>query len=161
MEAEAGVTQEQNEEHQDCQGPLGAGQAQKGPSPGAFRQSTALPTPWFCTSNFQNCERVNFCCFFSFLKGDLLTYLFFRYRWKVGEKHQCVVASVTPPTRDLAQNPGTCHDGELNWWPFGSQASTQSTEPHQPGLKVLFLVSLKYNFSVDITFCLEYHDFLK
>ena len=26
-----------------------------------------------------------------------------------------------------------CPDGELNWRPFGSQASTQSTEPPQPG----------------------------
>ena len=27
-----------------------------------------------------------------------------------GEKHQCVVASRTPPTGDLAHNPGMCHD---------------------------------------------------
>ena len=26
-----------------------------------------------------------------------------------------------------------CPDWELNWWPLGSQASTQSTELHQPG----------------------------
>ena len=51
-----------------------------------------------------------------------------------GEKHQCVVASRVPLTGDLAPNPGTCPDWELNWQPFGSQASTQSTEPHQPGL---------------------------
>ena len=25
-----------------------------------------------------------------------------------GEKHQCVVASHTPPTGDLARNPGMC-----------------------------------------------------
>ena len=37
-------------------------------------------------------------------------------------------------TRDLASNPGTCPDWEWNWWPFGSQAGTQSTEPHHPGL---------------------------
>ena len=40
-----------------------------------------------------------------------------------------------PPTGDLAQNPGMCPDQELNWQPFGSQADTQSTEPHQPGQK--------------------------
>ena len=34
---------------------------------------------------------------------------------------------------DLACNPGMCPDWESNWKPFGSQASTQSTEPHQPG----------------------------
>ena len=28
-----------------------------------------------------------------------------------GEKHQCVVASRTPPTGDLAHNPGMCPDG--------------------------------------------------
>ena len=51
-----------------------------------------------------------------------------------GEKHQCVVASLTPPTGDLACNPGMCPDWESNQRPFGSQASAQSTEPHQPGL---------------------------
>ena len=51
------------------------------------------------------------------------------------EKHPCVVASHTPPTGDLAHNPGTCPDWESNRQPFGSQASTQSTEPHQPGQK--------------------------
>ena len=54
-----------------------------------------------------------------------------------GEKHQCVVASHTFPTGDLACNPGMCPDGESNQWPFGSQASTQSTEPHQPGHNLL------------------------
>ena len=51
-----------------------------------------------------------------------------------GEKHQCAVASHVPPTGDLVCNPGMCPDQELNWWPIGSQACTQSTEPHQPGL---------------------------
>ena len=49
-----------------------------------------------------------------------------------GEKNWSV-ASCTPPTRDLARNPGMCPNRELNWWLFGSQAGTQSTEPHQPG----------------------------
>ena len=35
---------------------------------------------------------------------------------------------------DLDCNPGICPDWELNWQPFGLQAGTQSTEPHQPGL---------------------------
>ena len=51
-----------------------------------------------------------------------------------GEKHQYVVASRAPPTEDLAHNPGMCLDRESNPQPFGSQASAQSTEPHQPGL---------------------------
>ena len=50
-----------------------------------------------------------------------------------GEKRQCVVASHVPPTKDLAYNPGMCPDWELNQQLFGLQASTQSTEPHQPG----------------------------
>ena len=74
-------------------------------------------------------------CFIYFLKRF---YLFiFRERGKEGEKHQCVVASCTPPTGDLACNLGICPDWESNRRPFGLQASTQSTEPHQPGLFVL------------------------
>ena len=41
-------------------------------------------------------------------------------REKEGEKHQCVVASHTPPTRDLAHNPGMCPDWESNRQLFGS-----------------------------------------
>ena len=37
------------------------------------------------------------------------------------EKHPCVVASRTPPTGELALNPGMCLDWELNRQPFGSQ----------------------------------------
>ena len=55
-----------------------------------------------------------------------------------GEKHQCVVTFCAPHPWDLACNPGMCPDGELNRWPFGLQASTQSTKPHQPGLKSFF-----------------------
>ena len=36
-------------------------------------------------------------------------------REKEEEKHQCVVASCMPPTRDLAHNPGMCSDWESNW----------------------------------------------
>ena len=53
---------------------------------------------------------------------------------KRGREHQSMVASHTPPTGDLACNPGTCPDWESNQRPFGLQAGTQSTEPHQPGL---------------------------
>ena len=57
-----------------------------------------------------------------------------------GKKHLCVVASHTPPTGDLAYNPGRYPDWELNQQPFASQAGTQSTEPHQPGPKSDFLI---------------------
>ena len=39
-----------------------------------------------------------------------------------------------PPIGDLSCNPGMCPDWELNQRPFGSQASTPSTELHQPRL---------------------------
>ena len=41
----------------------------------------------------------------------------FRERGREGEreKHQCVVASCTPPTGDLAHNPGMCPDWESDW----------------------------------------------
>ena len=51
-----------------------------------------------------------------------------------GEKHQCVVASHMARTEHLASSPGMCPDWESNQQPFGAQASTQSTELHQPGL---------------------------
>ena len=56
-------------------------------------------------------------------------------REREGEKHQCV-ASRAPPTGDLACNTGMCPNWELNQWPCASQAGTQSTEPHQPGLSM-------------------------
>ena len=43
-----------------------------------------------------------------------------------------------PPTGDRAHNPGMYPDWELNLQPFGSQNSTQSTEPHQPELENIF-----------------------
>ena len=54
------------------------------------------------------------------------------------EKHQCVITFHVPPTGDLARNPGMCPAWESSQRPFGSQASTQSTEPHQPGPFCLF-----------------------
>ena len=48
------------------------------------------------------------------------------------EKHQCVIASLLPPTGDLAHHPDVCPDWELNQQPFASLSSTHSTEPHQP-----------------------------
>ena len=59
----------------------------------------------------------------------------------VGEIHR-LVASHKPPAADLARNPSVCPDWESNWEPFGLQASTQSTEPHQPDLQ--FFILIKY-----------------
>ena len=35
--------------------------------------------------------------------------------------------------------PGMCLDWELNLRPFGLQAGSQFTEPHQPGINIPFL----------------------
>ena len=56
----------------------------------------------------------------------------------VQEKHWSV-ASCNPRTGHLAHNPGTCPDWEWNWQPFSLQASTQFTEPHQPGPNIFFI----------------------
>ena len=45
------------------------------------------------------------------------------------------------PTGDLARNPGMCPDWESNWQLFGSQAGTQSIQPHQPGAESLKLLN--------------------
>ena len=75
--------------------------------------------------------------FFFFFKFNLLI---FRERGREGEregeKHQCVVASCMSSTGDLACNPGMCPEWESHQRPFGLQASTQCTEPHQPGLVI-------------------------
>ena len=44
-----------------------------------------------------------------------------------------------PPTGDLAHNPSMYPDWESNQQPFGLQAGTQSTEPHQQGQYIWFL----------------------
>ena len=48
---------------------------------------------------------------------------------------------------DLGCNPGMCPDWESNQQPFGSQSSTQSTEPHRPGLKHSVLNGNKHSLS--------------
>ena len=45
-----------------------------------------------------------------------------------------------PLAGDLARNPGMCPDWELNQQPFDSQAHAQSTEPHQQGKRISFLI---------------------
>ena len=53
-----------------------------------------------------------------------------------------------PPTGDLAHNPGMCPDWESNQRPFGSQASTQSTEPHQPGYNTYIFIATNVQYLV-------------
>ena len=52
------------------------------------------------------------------------------------ETHPCVVASPASLTGALACKPSMCPDWESNQQPFGSEAGTQSTEPHQPGREI-------------------------
>ena len=77
-------------------------------------------------------------------------YLFiFRDRGGQGEKeqvkHQCVAASRTPLTGDLARSLGMCSNWDSNQQPFDVQASIQSTKPHQPGLdsywRIMYLIT--------------------
>ena len=68
-------------------------------------------------------------------------YLFiFRERRREGEKHGCVRETSTahPTTGNLARSQGVCPDRESNQGLFSSQASVQSTKPHQPGPSYLF-----------------------
>ena len=67
-----------------------------------------------------------------------------------GEKHHCVVASLVPPTGYLACNPGMCPDWESNQRPFGSQASTQSPQPHRPGPVLLLRSWYVFTLSVRV-----------
>ena len=46
----------------------------------------------------------------------------------------CLPHPVLSP-KDLVCNPGMSPNWDSNQQPFGSQAGTQSTEPHQPGLE--------------------------
>ena len=63
-----------------------------------------------------------------------------------GKTQKCVVVFHEPRTGDPACNPGMCPDWESNQWPFGLQAGTQPTEPHQPGPSFSF-------FSVWVVSC--------
>ena len=78
---------------------------------------------------------------YSYFKKDF--YLFLERgegREKEREKHQCVVASHTPPAGGLACNPGMCPDWESNQRPFGSQDGAQFMEPHWSGLFFTFFI---------------------
>ena len=94
---------------------------------------------------FQSMNSLHFSIYFYlFLKKRFYLFIFQRggrEGEREGEKHQCVVASYTPPPEDLAHNPGMCPDWESNQQTFGSQAYAQSTELHQPGISIL-LISL-------------------
>ena len=70
--------------------------------------------------------------------GFLKIFYLFNFREREGEKYQCVVGSHMLPTGDLARDPGMCPDWESNQPPFGPQASSESSEPQWPGLRMVF-----------------------
>ena len=80
----------------------------------------------------------NWSCFLFilFFKDFIFIYLFLE-RGKGKEKGRNINVWL-PLAQDLACNWGMCPDWESNWWPFGLQAGTQSTEPHQPGQELVF-----------------------
>ena len=80
---------------------------------------------------YMSLRNSNLYIFLNFKRFYLVIY--FQREIREGEKHQCVVASCAPSTGDLAATQPCSLDWESNWRPFDSQASTQSTEPHQPG----------------------------
>ena len=109
-----------------------------------IRVMLSSPNEWggnsLCASIFwKRLERTSIIFFLKCLVEffSFRYYLFIFREGKGGRKRgrecQCVVASPVSPTGDLAHNPGMCPDWELNRWPFGLQASTQSTDPHQAG----------------------------
>ena len=66
-----------------------------------------------------------------------------------------------PPTGDLTCNPGICPDWESKRQPFGSQASTQSTDPHQPGWVSVFSVLKVCAGHFSISICIDMsHSFI-
>ena len=77
-----------------------------------------------------------------FLFKKYFIYLFLE-RWEGKEKERerntdvlekhWLVASQTPPTRDVAHNWGICPDWESDQQHFGLQDEAQLTEPHQSG----------------------------
>ena len=68
-----------------------------------------------------------------------LRFYLFIFRKRVREeerRRETSMCGCASPTGDLARNPGMYPEWESNWQPFGSQACTQSTEPHWPGLSI-------------------------
>ena len=92
-----------------------------------------------CSNQLSHTSQGSFVCLF------IILYLFiFRERGREGGRERnisvwlCLTHAPPLPTGDSAHNPGICPDWESSWRPSGSQANTQSTESHQPGLRVLF-----------------------
>ena len=83
-----------------------------------------------------------FLSFFLFLK---ILFIHFQRRGRKGEregeKYQCGVASCTPPTGDLACNPGRYPDWDSNQRPFGSQSVLNLLSYTSQGKVFIFLIT--------------------
>ena len=80
-------------------------------------------------------QRTNFNLYRFKKKIYLFIYLFLEGREEERERNINVwLPLCAPPSGDLAGNLGMCPDWESNQQPCGSQAGTQSAEPHQLGL---------------------------
>ena len=121
-----------------------------------------LSTP----QHFCLCVKISF--FILFLKIFYLCIFRGKRREKERERNINVweihrsVASPTAPTGDLAPQPtcplvgsqGTCPDWETNRWRFSLQVGTQSSELHQPRLKIFKHVErLKKSCSMNSHIC--------
>ena len=105
---------------------------------GSRCHNTRIPLAGICIT-YTHGNSAHCILFFFFLRFNLLILRERRREEeREGENNQCLVASCAPPTRYLAHSPGMCPHYELNQQPFGLQASTQSTEPHQPELPIIF-----------------------
>ena len=60
-----------------------------------------------------------------------------------------------PHIGDLACNPGMCPDWESNPGPFSSQASTQSTEPYQPGNAFYMIINYELALTQEVS---DFHE---
>ena len=76
-----------------------------------------------------------------------------------GEKYQCVVTSLEPPTGDLACNPGMCPDWESNLRPLGSQPALNPLSYTRAEVK-LFTSSKKFKFLIIFAIVLKVRIFL-
>ena len=96
--------------------------------------------------SFKRIESIRVISFKEFI------YLFiFRERGREGERERNINVWF-PLARPLLGNLARCPGWESNQWLFGSQAGTQSTEPHRPGLQsdfwmTILLETIKFIFN--------------
>ena len=118
-------------------------------SPGSIPVLSLLFLPSCIFKFFLNYRLISLFCFLFFLKILFI----FRERGRQREREGNIsvwLPLACPQMGNLACNPGMCPDWETNQQRFGSQASTQSTEPHQAGLIILL-------FNFYMYFCLSFN----